>query len=108
MEVVTSTDLGNGKRGLDIANADAYRDIGSPVRITHNSTSQSVTVPANAKAFVCMAEGGATRCEIGASASAVSAIYVSEEASIFYPITGGTQTLFAYGITGYGNFRFLG
>ena len=87
---------------------DGYRDIGSPVRITHNSTSQSVAVPASAKAFVCMAEGGATRCEIDGAASATSAIYVAEEASMSYPITGGSQTLFAYGTAGYGNFRFLG
>ena len=87
---------------------DGYRDIGSPIRITHNSTSQSVTVPATAKAFVCMAEGGATRCEIGGAASATSTIYVSEEGSVSYPITGGSQTLYAYGTTGYGNFRFLG
>jgi len=87
---------------------DSYRDIGSPVRITHNSTSQSVAVPANAKAFVCMAEGGATRCEIDGAASATSAVYVAEEASLFYPISGGSQTLYAYGTAGYGNFRFLG
>jgi hypothetical protein len=90
------------------AQGDGYRDIGSPVRITHNSTSRSVAIPATAKAFVCMAEGGATRCEIGSAASAISAIYVAEEGSMAYPITGGTQTLFAYGTAGYGNFRFLG
>ena len=87
---------------------DGYRDIGGPVRITHNSTSQSVAVPAAAKAFVCMAEGGVTRCEIGGAASATSTIYVAEEGSMSYPITGGSQTLFAYGTAGYGNFRFLG
>ncbi|MFA7164598.1 MAG: hypothetical protein WC124_01960 [Desulfoplanes sp.] len=88
----------------------ALVDMGSTVavRITNDTSSKSVTVPATAIAFVCIAEGNNVRLEIGAAASATSALLVPENGMITYPIVGGTQTLYCYGAVGsYGNFRFM-
>jgi len=83
-------------------------DVGSPVRITNNATSQSVTVPATARSFMCIAEGGPVRLEIGGAASATSTLYVPEDTAFIYPIIAASQTLFCYGAAAtYGNFRFL-
>jgi len=87
----------------------SLRDVGSPVRITNNATSQSVSVPATAKAFWCQAEGDEVRLEIDGAASSTSTIRVPEDTIIVYPITGGTQTLYSYGAaSSYSNVRFLG
>lgn len=84
-------------------------DVGSPVRITNNASSQAVTIPATARSFVCIAEGGAVRIEIDGAASSTSTIYVPQDTMMIYPIRGSKQTLYCYGSGGsYGNFRFLG
>jgi hypothetical protein len=86
----------------------SYVDIGSPLRITNDASSKSVAVPTYAEAFICFAEGGDCRLEIGGAASATSTIFVAENSMIVYPIKGSTQTLYCYGIVStYGNFRFL-
>lgn len=84
-------------------------DIGSPIQIINNLTSQAITIPINAKAFACHAEGGGVRLEIDSAASATSTIRVPEDTWLVYPIVGGTQTLFSYGDIGViANVRFLG
>ncbi len=84
-------------------------DIGSPVRITNDTTSKSVAVPATAKAFACQAELGEVRLAISGTASATSTLRVPEDSWLMYPIVGGTQTLFSYGAVGtFSNVRFLG
>jgi hypothetical protein len=88
---------------------DGFIDIGSPVRVTNDTTSKSIPVPAAAKAFACQAEGGDIRLEIDGAASATSTLRVPEDAWLIYPIQGGSQTLFSYGAVGtYSNMRFLG
>lgn len=83
-------------------------DSGSGGRKTNNSTSQEITVPTWALAVVIMAEGGDVRLEIDGAASATSSIFVPEAGTLVYPIQGGTQTLFTYGVAGsYTNYRFL-
>jgi len=83
-------------------------DGGSGVRITNNGTSQEITVPAWALAVVIMAEAGDIRLEIDGAASATSSLFVPEAGALVYPIVGGEQTLFTYGISGsYTNCRFL-
>jgi hypothetical protein len=83
-------------------------DGGSGGRKTNNGTSQEITVPAWALAVVIMAEGGDVRLEIDGVASATSSIFLPEAGALVYPIQGGIQTLFTYGVTGsYTNYRFL-
>jgi hypothetical protein len=84
---------------------DVLIDIGGPIRITNNAASQSVAVPGAAKAFACQAELGEVRLEIGGAAT----LRVPEDAWLIYPIVGGTQSLYSYGIVGtFSNVRFLG
>ena len=95
--------------GGNAITTDGLSDIGSPVRVTNNGSSQAVSVPATARAFACQAEGGPVRLEIGGAASATSTLRVPEDLWLIYPIVGGTQTLFSYGAAAtYSNIRFLG
>lgn len=82
--------------------------IGGPVVITQNSTSQAVTVPAAAKSFRVSTKGGAANLNIGGAATADSVIYIPDESIDYYPITGGTHTLYCYGTAGKAYFSFLG
>ena len=84
--------------------------IGSGGVITHNSTSQTIAVPATAKSVRLATKGGATNFEIDAvgDASANSPGYIPEEAIDYYPITGGSMTLKVYGTAGYLYYYFLG
>lgn len=98
----------------DTANASlasiAGVHIGSGGVITHNSTSQTIAVPATAKSVRLATKGGATNFEIDAvgDASANSPGYIPEEAIDYYPITGGSMTLKVYGTAGYLYYYFLG
>lgn len=105
-----TSDIGDGLFRLVVdTELTATTDIGSPVRITNDATSQEVTVPATARAMAIQAEGGEVRLEIDGAASATSTLRVPEESWFMYPIAGGTQTLFCYGAVGtYANVRFLG
>ena len=105
----TSAKQDTAKTVLDTIEGEiSLRDIGSSVRITNDATSKSVSVPATAKAFACQAEGGDVRLEIDGAASASSTIRVPEDSWLVYPVTGGSQTLYSYGLAGtYSNVRFL-
>jgi hypothetical protein len=92
----------------DVNTIDALTDIGSPISITQNSASQQVTIPATAKAFRVSTEGGKAHLEIGGAASAITTLYIPDECIDYYPIVGGTQTLYCYGTAGKAHFRFLG
>ncbi len=105
--ITSSTD--GSKRRLDVSTLDCLVDIGSPVRITNDGTNKSVAVPAAAKAFVCISEGGETRIEIDGVASATSTLLVPQGGAMVYPIVGGVQTLACFGSASiHSNFRFLG
>lgn len=86
----------------------AGKHVGGPVVITQNSTSQQVTVPALAKGFRVSTKGGAANLNIGGAATADSVLYVPDESIDYYPITGGTHTLYCYGTAGKAYFSFLG
>ncbi|MCK9570638.1 hypothetical protein M0R72_16945 [Candidatus Pacearchaeota archaeon] len=95
---------------ITLAQDTALLDLGATdaVRITNDATSQSVTVPVDAIAFVCIAEEGDCRLEIDSDASSTSTLLVPDGGMIVYPIAGGTQTLACYGVvSSYGNFRFM-
>ena len=93
----------------DIASISGIH-LGNGGVITHNSTSQTITVPATAKSVRLATKGGATNFEIDpvGDASANSPGYIPEEAIDYYPITGGSMTLKVYGTTGYCFYYFLG
>lgn len=83
--------------------------IGSGGVITHNSTSQTITVPATAKAVRLATKGGATNfgIDLAGGAEATSPGYIPDECIDYYPI-GGSQTLKVYGTAGYLFYYFLG
>jgi len=93
----------------DIASISGIH-LGNGGVITHNSTSQTIAVPATAKSVRLATKGGATNFEIDAvgNASANSPGYIPEEAIDYYPITGGSMTLKVYGTAGYLYYYFLG
>jgi hypothetical protein len=84
--------------------------IGSGGVITHNSTSQTITVPATAKSVRLATKGGATNfgIDLTGNASATSPGYIPDECIDYYPIAGGSQTLKVYGTAGYCYYYFLG
>ena len=84
--------------------------IGSGGVITHNGTSQTITVPATAKAVRLATKGGATNfgIDLAGGAADTSPGYVPDECIDYYPITGGSQTLKVYGTAGYCYYYFLG
>lgn len=93
----------------DIASISGIH-LGNGGVITHNHTSQTITVPATAKSVRLATKGGATNFEINpvGDASADSPGYIPEEAIDYYPITGGSMTLKVYGTAGYCFYYFLG
>ena len=95
--------------GGDLASISGIH-LGNGGVITHNSTSQTIAVPATAKLVRLATKGGATNFEIDAvgDASANSPGYIPEEAIDYYPITGGSMTLKVYGTAGYLYYYFLG
>lgn len=106
--VATKQDTGNASLST-IESELSLRDIGSSIRLVNNGASQSIVVPATAKAFSCNAEGGDVRLEIDGVADATSTIRIPEDTWLSYPIDGGTQTLFSYGnVAVISNVRFLG
>ncbi len=84
--------------------------IGEGGVITHNSTSQTITVPALAKSVRLATKGGATNfgIDLVGDADATSPGYVPDESIDYYPITGGSMTLKVYGTAGYLFYYFLG
>ena len=84
------------------------KHLGELVTITQNSSSQSVTVPALARAFRISTRGGSANLSIGEAATSDSALYVPPECVDSYPIVGGVDTLYCYGVSGKAYFSFLG
>jgi hypothetical protein len=84
--------------------------IGGGGVITHNGTSQTITVPATAKSVRLATKGGATNfgIDLTGNASATSPGYIPDECIDYYPIAGGSQTLKVYGTAGYCYYYFLG
>ena len=105
----TSANQADGNAALTaIEGETSLRDVGSPQRISQNSTNQSVPVPATAKAFFVVSEGGTSRFEIDGAASVTSTLVCFENGFLSYPITGGSQTLNTYGASpSIANVRFL-
>ena len=107
-------DLGTVQADIALMKADIASisgiHLGNGGVITHNSTSQIITVPATAKSVRLATKGGATNFEIDAvgDASANSPGYIPEEAIDYYPITGGSMTLKVYGTAGCLYYYFLG
>ena len=107
-------DLGTVQADIALMKADIASisgiHLGNGGVITHNSTSQTIAVPATAKSVRLATKGGATNFEIDAvgDASANSPGYIPEEAIDYYPITGGSMTLKVYGTAGYLYYYFLG
>jgi hypothetical protein len=87
----------------------ALRDIGG-FRVTNDTFSKSVVVPADAEFFCAFAEAGDSRLEMtGIVANSVSTLVVFEETPLmFYPVAPG-QSITCYGAAAtWCNFRFLG
>lgn len=109
-----SADLGTIQADIALMKADIASisgiHLGNGGVITHNSTSQTIAVPATAKSVRLATKGGATNFEIDAvgDASANSPGYIPEETIDYYPITGGSMTLKVYGTAGYLYYYFLG
>lgn len=84
--------------------------IGGGGMITHNGTSQTITVPATAKSVRLATKGGATNfgIDLTGNATATSPGYIPDECIDYYPIAGGSQTLKVYGTAGYCYYYFLG
>ena len=84
--------------------------IGGGGVITHNSTSQTIAVPATANAVRLATKGGATNfgIDLVGDAAATSPGYIPDESIDYYPIMGGSMTLKVYGTAGYCFYYFLG
>ena len=97
----------------DIGNASlasiAGIHVGGGGVITHNGTSQTITVPATAKSVRLATKGGATNfgIDLAGNATATSPGYIPDECIDYYPIAG-SQTLKVYGTAGYCYYYFLG
>ena len=93
---------GASSPGIDLSVQTAGIHVGNGGMITHNSTSQTITVPPTANSVRLATKGGVTNFAIDsvADASASSPGYLPEECVDYYPVTGGISTLKVYGVTG--------
>lgn len=105
---VTTTDLGGGKRGLDVnvASLNIVETYLGADRLTLSGSHLESTIPANAAIAIIMAETGDVRYAVNANATASSPGYIITGSAIKVGVAGATK-LSLYGTAAYANILYF-